>query len=121
MPIGVVEGRHAVVDHHDVIREAIVGERLERRLHVVRVVLDEESGLEILHGVPRERPARPRTPSGAGATQCSRRAPIESMQRLSRMSVHWVLPGHGRRHFCSAEEMRGEMHARCVERMRASR
>ena len=62
MPIGVIEGRLAVVDHHDVIREAIVGERLERRLHVVRVVLDEESGLEILHGVPRERPARPRTP-----------------------------------------------------------
>lgn len=35
------------------------------------------------------------------------------------MSVHRVLPGHGRRHSCSAEEMRREMQ-RCVERMRAS-
>lgn len=27
------------------------------------------------------------------------------MQRLSRMSVHRVLPGYGRHHSCSAEEM----------------
>ena len=50
--IEVIERLLAVVDHHDVIREAIVGERLERQLHVVRVVLDEEYVLQILHGVP---------------------------------------------------------------------
>ena len=42
---------------------------------------------------------------------------IESMERLLDYRFEWVLPGHGRRHHASAEEMRQSL-AQCVEWMR---
>ena len=42
---------------------------------------------------------------------------IESMERLLAYDFEWVLPGHGRRHQASAEEMRDSL-ARCVAWMK---
>ena len=45
---------------------------------------------------------------------------IESMERLLAYSFEWVLPGHGRRHHASKDEMR-QLLVQCVERMRKQR
>ena len=42
---------------------------------------------------------------------------IESMERLLAYDFEWVLPGHGRRHHASAEEMRDSL-ARCLAWMK---
>lgn len=42
---------------------------------------------------------------------------MESMERLLEQHFEWVLPGHGRRHRSSADEMRESL-ARCIARMR---
>ena len=42
---------------------------------------------------------------------------IESMERMLDYSFEWVLPGHGRRHHGSAEEMHSAL-KRCISRMK---
>jgi glyoxylase-like metal-dependent hydrolase (beta-lactamase superfamily II)/ferredoxin len=42
---------------------------------------------------------------------------IESMERLLAHEFEWVLPGHGRRHYASADQMRDSL-TRCVAWMR---
>ena len=50
-PAQVIERFGAVVEHHDLVGDPILGKRLERELDVVRVVLDEQYGLEPVHAL----------------------------------------------------------------------
>jgi hypothetical protein len=51
-PVQVIERLRAVVEHHNLVGDPILGERVERELDVVRVILDQEYGLERVHAIP---------------------------------------------------------------------